>query len=88
MTVFKYISLNLDTIKLEIRMGLIPPTVLKHWQMYSRFDYYKRLGNKTTDALLYASIDTGINDRSWCFRIKKRMEDEVFDTKLQSVDVA
>jgi hypothetical protein len=77
MTLFNYISENLDTIKKEIRIGLISSSTLKHWQMYARYDYYKRIGNKTTDALDFACIDCGITNRSWGWVIKKRMENEL-----------
>jgi len=45
--------------------------------MYARYDYYKRIGNKTTDALDFACIDCGITNRSWGWVIKKRMENEL-----------
>ena len=82
MTVYNYISDNIDTIKNEIRIGLISPSTLKHWQMYSRYDYYKRLGNNTTIAISLAANDCGISSEGWAYQIKNKMENEVPDYKL------
>lgn len=82
MTVYNYISENINVIKKEIRMGLIAPTTLKHWQMYSRYDYYKRLGNNTSIAISLAANDCGISSEGWAYQIKSKMENEVSDNKL------
>ena len=43
MTLFAYISTNIDRVKHDVKIGLITCTVIKHWQIYSRYEYYKGL---------------------------------------------
>jgi len=76
MTLFYYISHNLENIKLEARVGLISCSVLRHFQIYSRYDYYKRLGNTTTNAIIYCCEDFKIEQRA-VYYIVKRMESEI-----------
>lgn len=76
MTLFQYISNNIDRIKQEIRIGLIPSSILKHWQVYSRYDYYRRLNNPVTIAALFAAGDCQIKER-WVFEIIRKMECEI-----------
>jgi hypothetical protein len=45
MTKFNYINDNLQRIKYEVTKGIIPVTVLSHYSIYSRYDYYRKLGN-------------------------------------------
>lgn len=73
MTLFTYISQNIDRIKFDVRHGIIPCTLLKHWQIYSRYDYYKRLGNCTCDAVKYVCNDFQVA-QSWVYTIIKKME--------------
>lgn len=82
MIVYNYISENIDNIKAEIRMGLIPASILRHWQMYSRYDYYRRLGNNTSISISLAANDCNISSESWAYQIKNKMENEVPDRKL------
>lgn len=76
MTLFAYISQNLDRIRFDIRCGIISCTILKHYQIYSRYDYYKRLGNSTSDAVIYTCNDYQVA-QSWVFTIIKKMEAEL-----------
>jgi len=76
MTLFAYISQNIDRIKFDVRHGIIPCTLLKHWQIYSRYDYYKRLGNCTCDAVIYVCNDFHVA-QSWVYTIIKKMEASV-----------
>ncbi len=76
MTFYQYINANIDRIRVEIRMGLITTSILRHWEIYSRFDYYRRAGNNVRSAVLYTSADLRISNRG-VFRIVKRMESNV-----------
>ena len=76
MTVFNYISHNFDQIKKETWIGLIPCSVLKHWEIYSRYDYYLKTGNSPSRAILYASDDFKITVR-WGYKIIKKMGEEI-----------
>jgi hypothetical protein len=45
MTKFNYINANLCRIKYEYTIGMIPVTILSHYSIYSRYDYYRKLNN-------------------------------------------
>lgn len=76
MTLFAYISTNIDRVKHDVKIGLITCTVIKHWQIYSRYEYYKRLGNSTCNAVIYCCNDFDVEQR-WVYSIIKRMETEI-----------
>jgi hypothetical protein len=76
MTLFLYIGQNLERIRFDIRCGIISCAILKHYRVYSRYDYYKRLGNSTSDAVIYTCNDYQVSQR-WVFTIIKKMEAEV-----------
>lgn len=73
MTFYQYINTNIDRIRAEIRMGLITTSILRHWEIYSRFNYYRRAGNNVRASVTYTSADLRISKRG-VFRIVKRME--------------
>jgi len=76
MTRFQYINDNLDQIKTEVKMGLISTTVLSHYAIYSRYDYYRKLGNYVGFSVLFTSDSCGVSE-SLVYKIIKEMEDEV-----------
>jgi hypothetical protein len=76
MTMFQYVSENMERIKKEIRMGIIPSSILKHWQIYGRYDYYIRAGNTAMLAIHGASRDCSVSERH-TFRVIKKMQDEI-----------
>lgn len=76
MTLFFYINENIDRIKYEVKNGLIPCATIKHWYIYSRFDYYKKLGNSKENAVIYVCNEFQAA-RSWIFIIVKKMEREM-----------
>lgn len=76
MTRYSYINKHIDRIKYEIRIGLISSTILKHWEIYSRFDYYIKAGNTSSNAALFTGDDYRV-DSSWVFKIKKYMESQI-----------
>ena len=76
MTLFQYISSNFDRIKYDIKIGLIPCSLLKHFQVYSRYDYYRKLNNSVSKSITFVGIDLNVND-SWIYTIIKKMEREV-----------
>ena len=76
MTKFQYINDNLLTIKKEVRMGLIPPSVLSHFAIYSRYDYYRKLGNYVGFSVLFASDSCRVSE-SLVYKIIKEMEESV-----------
>jgi len=76
MTLFQYINLNFDRIRYDMQIGIVPCSVIRHFQIYSRYDYYKRLGNSTTDAVIGCCNDFQVQ-QCWIYRIVKKMETEI-----------
>ena len=76
MTLFTYISHNIDRIKFDMRIGIVSCALMKHWQIYSRYDYYKRLGNMTQNSVIGCMNDFQV-DESTVYRIIKKMEAEI-----------
>lgn len=76
MTLFEYINKNIVRIKYDIRIGIISCATLKHWQIYSRYDYYRKLGNPVGNAVEYCCDDFNVA-ASWVFTIIKKMETEL-----------
>jgi hypothetical protein len=76
MTRFQYISENFLTIKKEVKMGLISPTVLAHYAIYSRYDYYRKLDNYVGVSVLFTSDSCGVSE-SLVYKIIKEMEESI-----------
>ncbi len=76
MTLFEYINGNIDRIRHDIKIGIITCTLLKHWQVYSRYEYYRRLGYTKTNCVFYVCNDFGLEQR-WVYYIIKRMESKI-----------
>ena len=78
MTVYSYISINIDRIKKETAIGMVPCSILRHWEIYSRYDAYKKMSHSVVEAVLFAAQDMKVSERI-VFRIIKRMEQEVYE---------
>jgi hypothetical protein len=76
MTKFAYINSNIDRVKNEIKMGLISTTVLSHYAIYSRYDYYRKLDNYVGFSVLFTS-DSCRCSESLVYKIIKEMEESV-----------
>jgi hypothetical protein len=76
MTYFSYINDNLESVKREIRMGLISCAILKHYSIYSRYDYYNKINYNRRDAIIYTSLDFNVSEQ-WIYKIIQNMEREV-----------
>lgn len=76
MTLFQYINQNIDLTKRNIGMGLFPCSILRHYEIYSRFDYYKKTGCDYHKAFLFVLYDYNLNERTF-YRIIKQMEQEL-----------
>lgn len=76
MTYFQYINANIERIKYEIRIGLIPCALLKHWQIYCKYDYYRKAGNMVGMSVEYCCDDFMVT-ASWVFKIISKMETEI-----------
>jgi len=73
MTKFEYINQYINPIKKDVKLGFMPCSILRHFAIYSRFEYYKRIGNKRSDAIICTQNDFQISERQIC-RIIKNME--------------
>ena len=79
MNMFEYINKNLlrpEGIIEQIKLGILPLSVRRHFEIYSKFDYYKKQGYNISKAIFYVSEDFKIAERS-VYQIKKTMETEI-----------
>lgn len=75
-TLYAYINTNIDRIRHEVRLGLIPCAVLRHWEIYSRFDALKKMGFGVCEAVLTSAADARMSESS-IYKIIKRMETKI-----------
>jgi hypothetical protein len=75
MTLFNYINQNITAVKVAIKSGLINTSVLREWEIYCRYDYYKKNSFKNSDAVEFTGCDFKISDQ-WVYKIIKKMESE------------
>jgi len=74
MTKFQYINTNIDRIKNEVRMGLISTSTLSHYTIYSRYDYFRKLGNYVCHSVLFAADNCRVSEPT-VYRVIKEMEE-------------
>jgi len=75
MTFYQYINNNIDRIRTEIKMGLIPPSILRHWEIYSRYDLHRKMGASVTASVEFTSEEMRVCVNS-VYQIIKRMKIE------------
>ena len=73
---FQYINQNFEIIRQCVKHGLIPTSVLNHYAIYSRYDYYRKLKNYVCVAVIYTEEDFKVSKRL-IFKIIKEMENEI-----------
>jgi hypothetical protein len=76
MNLYGYINDNIDRIRRETRLGLMPTSNLRHWEIYGRYDAHKKMGCGKCDAVLNTSGDMRVSERV-IFKIIKKMEQQV-----------
>ena len=76
MTLFHYINRNLDHIKLDIKLGIVSSTILRRWEIYCRYDYYRKLENPVSIAVINAADDFKVCE-SLVYITKKQMEKQI-----------
>lgn len=59
--------------KSEIKMGIIPCSLLHHWEIYERYDICKKMGDSETMARFHVSEICGVSEATIC-RVIKKME--------------
>jgi hypothetical protein len=70
---YHYLTSNIDRIRYEVGLGIVPVSVLRHWEIYSKYDAYKKMGFGVCDAVLNASNDMRCSE-STVFKVIKEME--------------
>lgn len=73
MILFQYINQNINHVKTNVALGLFPCSILRHYEIYARFDYYKKAGYDQSKAFTFILFDYNLNERT-LYRILKRME--------------
>lgn len=76
MNLYHYINENMDRVKKEVSLGIMPCSLLRHWEIYSRYDAYKKMNHSVVDSVLNASDDMRVSESS-VFKIIRKMEMEV-----------
>lgn len=76
MTMFQYINSNIDHLRYEMKIGIVPCALLKHWQIYCRYDYYRKAGNMVGCSVEYCCDDFNVS-ANWVFKIIRKMETEI-----------
>ena len=79
MTRFEYINKNILTpngIKEHIKLGIVPVSVMRHFEIFSRFDYYQKQEYNWSDSVFYCSEDFRVSE-GWVKKIIKSMKEEI-----------
>jgi hypothetical protein len=76
MTLFSYINKNFDRVKHDVKAGIIPCSILRHFEIYSKLDYYRRNGYPDGRSIDFLVFDFKLNERT-VYRIIKKMEAEI-----------
>ena len=73
MTLYRYINKNLTRIRHEAAIGLIPCSVLRHWEIYSRYDAYRKADVSASIAVLHTATDMQVTE-DCVYKIIRKME--------------
>jgi hypothetical protein len=73
---FEYLNTNIERVKSEVKLGLISTSILRHYAIYSRYDYYRKLNNTVCLSVILTSENLNIC-QSGVFKIIKKMEEAV-----------
>ena len=76
MTLFNYINQNIDRIKHDVKIGITSYSVLNQWAIYSRYDYWKKLKNSTSNSVILIENEFQISS-DYVYKIIKKMETEI-----------
>ncbi len=76
MTLFHYINSNIERIKYEVGIGIVDSCLLRRYEIYCRYDYYRKQGYGIMDSALYAGDDFHITDNR-VYKIMRKMESEI-----------
>lgn len=73
---FQYISADSDRFLKEVKMGFISTSVLSHFAIYSRYQYYRKMGHGVKVAVKYTGESMCCGDR-YVYKVIKNMETDI-----------
>lgn len=73
---FNYINKNITRIKYETEHGFYSTSILGHYAIYSKYDYYRKTGFPVSKAVLYTAEDNKVSEHT-IFKIKRKMEEGI-----------
>jgi len=76
MMLYSYINQNIQRIRKEIAFGLLPCSLLRHWEIFLRYDAYRKMGHSVNESVFFTSSDMRVTDRT-VFSIVKKMQKEI-----------
>lgn len=76
MTLFEYITHNIDTVKTLVRVGAVPCSMMRYFSIYSRFYYWTKQGHCRSHAVAFTAEEMKITQRS-VYNVIERMEGEL-----------
>lgn len=77
MKLFAYINTNIDRVKSEVKAGIMPCSILRHWEIYAKYDYYRKMGYTCMISVAYICDDFRGVKANTVFRIIRKMEAEI-----------
>ena len=79
MTLFEYVNKNIPRIRKEVKAGIVPWSVIWHWEIYAKYDVYRKSGETSMISVIRVSDEFRIKNRM-VFHIIRKMEGEFEDT--------
>jgi hypothetical protein len=76
MTRIELINKDIDNVKLYIQAGMFSCAILRHLEIYCRYELYKKMGKSLSESILNAADDFQISEVTM-YAIKKQMESEI-----------
>ncbi len=76
MILYNYLNTNMKRVKYECKIGILPCSILRHWEVYGRYDAAKKMKMNTTDAVYFVAEKMKISVSS-IYKIISKMEKEV-----------
>ena len=76
MTLFEYITRNIDTVKTLVKVGAVPCSMIRYLSIYTRYNYWTKQGHYRSHAVAFTAEEMKITERS-VYNVIERMEGEV-----------
>jgi len=79
MTKFEYINqniLNPKGIREQVKLGILPASIIRHFELYCRYDYYRKQGYKKYISIGFVAEDYRLHDNT-ILNVIRSMEAEL-----------